>query len=348
MARLFTHCLLCRTPFPEGTLVEHLPVGRRVAYDPERGRLWTICEGCGGWTLAPIEARWEALVELERLVTGKGRVSLAGRTANISLFRRGSSEIVRIGGSSLEEEAFWRYGAPAARRHGKLLHATPFAPDRLSAGEWLLGAAHAFRVGVSGATRPMDPAAIRRWVRFGSVAWRGDHACGACGHHIHELTFFQSRTLILRDAGGEALTPSLVWACPRCRDETTGGLHLEGTEAELVLRRSLAYEQEGGVSGARLRAAVELIEGGGGASGLSRILARYERYVGELPRTSSVALRILANDAREARLLDLRAREIERQWRREEELASIIDGELTPLPRLERLRRRLRGGPPAG
>ena len=57
-------CLACHRPFPGNDVVEHFPASRRIAYDPERGRLWAICDGCGRWTLAPIETRWEALEEL--------------------------------------------------------------------------------------------------------------------------------------------------------------------------------------------------------------------------------------------------------------------------------------------
>ena len=50
-------------------------------------------------------------------------------------------------------------------------------------------------------------------------------------------------------------------------------------------------------------------------------------------------MEIAANEASEQRLLKLELAELEAHWRREEELASIIDGELTPLPMLEQVRR---------
>ena len=42
--------------------------------------------------------------------------------------------------------------------------------------------------------------------------------------------------------------------------------------------------------------------------------------------------------------IELEVADIEAHWRREEELASIIDGELTPLPMLEQMRRRVADG----
>ena len=68
------------------------------------------------------------------------------------------------------------------------------------------------------------------------------------------------------------------------------------------------------------------------------------RRLGDLQRTGGIALEIAANEASEQHLLELELAEIESHWRREEELASIIDGELTPLPLLEQLRRRVSGG----
>ncbi|MGH7481576.1 MAG: hypothetical protein ACRELV_05430 [Longimicrobiales bacterium] len=53
-----------------------------------------------------------------------------------------------------------------------------------------------------------------------------------------------------------------------------------------------------------------------------------------------LALEIALNDTTERELLQLELAELERRWREEEELAAIIDGDLTPVPALERLRRR--------
>ena len=44
------------------------------------------------------------------------------------------------------------------------------------------------------------------------------------------------------------------------------------------------------------------------------------------------------------RLLEAELAELERRWQEEEQLAAIVDGELTPLASLERLRRALRSG----
>lgn len=341
---MFTRCHVCNAPFPRGTLVEHFPVGRRIAYDPEAGRLWAICEACGGWTLAPFEERWEALDELEALVTrdpgSTGRLSLAGRTDNVALFAAGSDRVLRIGDPSPLEEASWRYGRPIRGRPGRG-GPLPFAPRRLRLGEWILGVTHGTRARFQG-RHDSSPGSVRRWVRYGTVAWRGDEECGACGHPIRELSYSQCRILILGAPAEGDPTPSLIRACPRCRDEEAGGLHLGGAAAEYVLRRVLAYQQDGGVPFDQIEAAVGLIRGAGGGTTLSSILARYQRYLGELPHISRVALRILANEADERRVLNLEAAALERRWREEEELAAIIDGELSFAEGLEGARLRMR------
>ena len=71
---MYTRCLVCATPFEANDQLEHLPNGRRLAFDPGRGRLWAICRTCRRWSLTPIEERWEALEELEKLTRDKARL----------------------------------------------------------------------------------------------------------------------------------------------------------------------------------------------------------------------------------------------------------------------------------
>ncbi len=65
---------------------------------------------------------------------------------------------------------------------------------------------------------------------------------------------------------------------------------------------------------------------------------------GNLPRTGTIALEIAAGEDSERRLLELEMAGLEAHWKREEELAAIIDGELTSLPLIETLRRKVAGG----
>ena len=113
-APALTRCLFCHRPFPENGRLVRMPRGRRIAFDPDRGRLWTVCDRCGRWTLAPIEDRGSALYELERLARDEGRP--LGQTANVTLLQAGTLTLVRVGRAGLVEQSWWRYGRELRRR----------------------------------------------------------------------------------------------------------------------------------------------------------------------------------------------------------------------------------------
>jgi len=105
---VFSTCTFCHASLGANDAIEHFPVGRRLAFDGERGRLWAVCPRCARWNLAPIEERWEALEECEKAYrTATQRVS----TDNIALARLPQgTDLVRIGRPLLPEYAAWRYG----------------------------------------------------------------------------------------------------------------------------------------------------------------------------------------------------------------------------------------------
>ncbi len=111
--RLYTTCLFCHSDLGANHHLPTFPVGRRMAYDPRKGRLWVICTRCGRWNLTPLEERWEAIDESERLFRG---TRLRMSTDNVGLARfRGGFELVRIGPALLPEIASWRYGTRLTR-----------------------------------------------------------------------------------------------------------------------------------------------------------------------------------------------------------------------------------------
>lgn len=110
---MYSACLFCHSDLGHNDVVPSLGVGRRVAYDAVKGRLWVVCTDCGRWNLTPFEERWEALEECERLFRST-RLRVA--TDNIGLAQpRWGFELVRIGAALRPEVAAWRYGT-------KLLH----------------------------------------------------------------------------------------------------------------------------------------------------------------------------------------------------------------------------------
>ena len=303
---MYSRCLLCRAPFPELGILRHLPRGDLVAYDMDRGRLWVVCRQCRRWSLVPLESRWETLEELERIVAGVSGAGLEARllakTDHVALFREGSMEIVRVGSAGLTEEASWRYGN------------LPGLPRR--------------RRGL-------------RRRRRATVVWKGARSCSACGYVFQELPYTDRKILIVRPEEEEEQPPSLIRRCPWCRDADEGGLHLRGLEADLTLARVMAFEQDAPASLRKVDAAVRVVEREGPAA-LVRLLTRHGRPIGDLPPVGLLALEIYATEAREKALLSMEVAALEARWRREEELASLIDGNLTPVPLLEELVRRFR------
>lgn len=345
---MFSRCLVCHSPFAANETLEHMPRGRRVAYDPSRGRLWAVCMDCKRWTLAPIEERWEALEELEKRVRDRAR--LLSQTENISLLRDGALEIVRVGRANMAEEAWWRYGKELLQRRKKFK--TISTAGAVGAGAAIWGGMATGGITFIAAWLLWDnlpdkiPDAVR-WLRFGGDAWRGRSRCPQCGYLFRRVAYRRRESFVLlpgaRDGDEPSPASEVRYRCPNCRDFREGGLHLRGTEAEHTLRRVLAYHHFSGASERRVTSATRLIHEAGSPNDLTRILLKDGKRLGDLGQTGGIALEIAANESLEQRLLELEVAELEAHWRTEEELAAIIDGELTPLPLLENLRQKVSG-----
>ena len=111
--------MFCHKPLGANEVIETFPVGRRLAFDATRGRLWVICLKCERWNLSPLEERWEAVEDCERIFRGtRVRVS----TENIGLARHPEGlTLVRIGEPLRPEFAAWRYGDQFGRRRRRAL-----------------------------------------------------------------------------------------------------------------------------------------------------------------------------------------------------------------------------------
>ncbi|MFL5500820.1 MAG: hypothetical protein ACJ79Q_06255 [Gemmatimonadaceae bacterium] len=114
---MYSTCIFCHSPLGANEAIEFFPVGRRLAFDAAKGRLWAVCRKCERWNLTPIEERWEAIEQCERSFREtKLRVS----TDQIGLGRlREGLELVRIGKPLRPEFAAWRYGDQFGRRRRK-------------------------------------------------------------------------------------------------------------------------------------------------------------------------------------------------------------------------------------
>ena len=111
---MYSACLFCNAHLGENDQLPTLTVGRRIAFDEAKSRLWVVCPRCARWNLTPLEERWEAIEQCERLYRG---TRLRASTDNVGLAQlRSGLELVRIGPALLPEIASWRYGARLLRR----------------------------------------------------------------------------------------------------------------------------------------------------------------------------------------------------------------------------------------
>src|SRR5688572_17561670 len=105
---MFSTCLFCHAALGANEVLERFPLGRRLAFDPARGRLWVVCPKCRGWNLSPLEIRWEAIEDCERLFRD-ARMRVSTDTIGLARLSEGL-ELVRIGHADRPEFAAWRYG----------------------------------------------------------------------------------------------------------------------------------------------------------------------------------------------------------------------------------------------
>ncbi len=330
---MFTRCIFCHYGFEENEALEHLRAGRHFAFDPMRGRLWHICPKCHRWTLTPIEERWEALEELERIATDRGR--LLAKTDNIALLRSGRLKIVRVGRAERREEAWWRYGRQFKKRRTRyqLLSAAGIGAAVYLGATGVVAGGLGYYL-LYRATKKFPN--VGRRLRFGKTAWRGVARCPGCGNVLDEIEFDQRYKLTVWYTPQDEL--ALYRRCPTCRRaRRRGGFLLTGSEGDHVLRRLLAYNNFAGATETELKHATTAIDHAGSPEALARRLADRQVGIGKLIQTDALALEIAVNEENERRLLEMELAELEARWRQEEEIASIVDGELTPVSGLSTL-----------
>jgi len=111
---MYHTCIFCNRTLGTNESIESFPVGRRLAFDAEKGRLWVVCLECRQWNLTPIEQRWEAIEECERRFRATER---RFSTGDIGLARLDEGlDLVRIGRPQRPEYAAWRYGREFLQR----------------------------------------------------------------------------------------------------------------------------------------------------------------------------------------------------------------------------------------
>jgi hypothetical protein len=333
---MFSTCIFCNQPLGANQVLETFPVGRRVAFDETRGRLWVVCRKCERWNLSPIEERWETVEACERLFRDtRVRVS----TENIGLARLGEGlELVRIGKPLRPEFAAWRYGDQFGRRRKRAIAygvggAAVFgvivvggmAAGMVSSG-LLAQSGNVVNLLVNGRSvvrfetedgrsfklKPYDLRTVRLVIPAPGEEWRVQFQKG------------KERTLLV---GAEARRFAGM-ALPRLN--RTGGSRK--TVAEAVSE----IEQTGGAEPFLLALTQRAAPGSGKIHGAvttkedPRTISNLVKPLVDLPTSLRLATEMALHEEQERRALEGELAELEAAWQAAEEVAAIADDLLLP------------------
>jgi len=313
---MYATCAFCSGALGGDGGASGLNVGRRFAYDGWKSRAWVICQRCGRWNLTPYDTRLETIAALERMAAG-GR--LAATTDQVALVRAGAYDVVRVGKPPRIEMAGWRYGERLKARERERLKV--MLPVMVA----VVGATVAVNVAAGGSIGgflwqvPNLTNQTYTWMVGRRKVNIEPPVCGHCGaimvlraKHVEKARF--SRTL------HEDL--ALLLRCPRC--EQVGAM-LEGPDAEQALRSGLTYVnlRKGRRVRRKAEEAARYVERHGGPEQMIVTAARNEIAVSTLRGAEGLAMEMAVDERAEVR-------DLEREWRRAEEIADIADNLLVP------------------
>jgi len=337
---MFSTCIFCNQSLGTNTVLEEFPVGRRLAFDAAKGRLWVVCRKCERWNLSPLEERWEAIEAAERIYRDL-RMRVA--TEHIGLARhRAGLELVRIGQPLRPEFAAWRYGDQFGRRRRRTLligvGVTAAVGTILAAGV-VTGAITAGMLGQSGNFVNM--------FMNGRVILKLPTDDGVLKYK--RLDVINSK-LVLDDDGQWLLTVG-----KGKRKERT----FRGAEAERVAALVLPKVNASGARAVNVQRAVADIERVGGPEAFlaatiasppvaARRMTRPGRAgrLGYLPTPTKLALEMALHEEQERRALLGELKALELAWQAAEEVAAIADDLLVPDSVRERLEAGREQAPP--
>ena len=331
--------MFCHKPLGANAVIESFPVGRRLAFDSVRGRLWVVCRRCERWNLTPLEERWEAVEDCERIFRDtRIRVS----TENIGLARHPEGlTLVRVGAPLRPEFAAWRYGDQFGKR---MRRAVLYGAAGIAAfGGIVVGGAAAGIL--SGAVLSQSGNFINLWMN--------------------------ARTMVkLRPDGGGVIKlkrQDLLGTRLRPSDDEQGfkvqvrkrrkKVWYEGTEARRFAGAILPKMNSMGGGKQMVQDAVGLIETAGHPEQYLARIAEGDRfsdrkgvpgYVNKMEKPQKLALEMALHEEQERRALEGELWLLERAWEEAEEVAEIADNLLLPEGAEEFLREHGRSPEPGG
>ena len=361
---MYRSCLFCARELGQNEAVEHFPVGRRLAFDAARGRLWVVCRSCERWNLTALEERWEAIEECERLFRdSRLRVS----TDQIGLARVGDGlDLVRIGDPQRPEMAAWRYGDQFGRRRRALFGKV--AVGAAAAGGLLLAGPVMGAISLGGFTTWNLMSSAYQLYRSKRVRAHIETNTRLTGRVPVTIAQLSDTLLTWRhdDDRWELEIPrrSLSWerrlfgemGDPR---ETHEIMRLRGAVAERAMRQLLPHVNAGGGTRDDVSDAVRAIEHTPDVERLIRNTAKHHGSglhsrdplrLAKLPVHARLAIEMSLHEESERRALEGDLHLLEQAWKDAEEVAAIADDMFLPAAieeQVARLRRARGGGLPS-
>ena len=347
---MYRTCMFCKEPLGSNEVVEAFPVGRRLAFDPAKGRLWVVCRNCERWNLTPLEERWEAVEDCERLFRA---TRIRTSTENIGLARHAEGlELVRIGEPLRPEFAAWRYGDQFRRRRRR----------------WI--AAGSAGVAANVATSTTINLTMGGLIGAAGAAALGGGAAGAVLWTVQRLLTRQANTARFRRSDGTPCTITRDQVTQFARilaDDDEPGFRIEihkgplsrkgpdsfeGDDAGRAINALLPLVNGAGAAARHIREAVSRIEShgnphrfiadsterGSAATARERPTPRRGRkvrlagpgWVRKMPKPTRLALEMALHEEQERRALEGELAHLEQAWREAEEIAAIADNLLLP------------------
>lgn len=350
---MYSTCLFCNESLGSNESVEAFPVGRRLAFDQAKGRLWVVCPKCERWNLTPLEERWEAIEQAEKLYRDTRR-RVATDQVGLARLRDGTT-LVRIGEPLRPEFAAWRYGDQFGRRRRKQIL---IAAGGIAAVGAVFTSAAVAGVGIGGFA----------WVfaKSGSSIVRGNPETVVAKIRTEKTGLVHVRR---RHLGESSLLRSSDGQLALHLRFKNGNADFEGREAERIASIILPKVNRYGGSRKAVASAVAEIEAVGSAeayverlSNLSpsytvpaRARARrkwwneggtpdaFKRGLFGLPPQHRLALEMALHEESERRAMQGELEELERAWREAEEIAGISDNLFVPASVSEALDKLKRG-----
>ncbi len=341
---MYSTCLFCHAELGANQVVEHFPVGRRLAFDEARGRLWVVCRKCERWNLTPLEERWEAIEECEKLFRG---TKLRMSTEHIGLARVAEGlELVRVGEPQRPEMAAWRYGDQFGRRRRRyyaVAGASVIAVGALVSGGIGLGLfAGSGSLMINGGVQSYHAIRRRQVVARvptteGTLDITRDGLSRAKIVRNNDASWGLSLDYYSKAAKGVyrwfEFQPSYMKSAKRT-------VVVDREHAMPALAALLPHVNGSGGRRQQVQAAVELINEAGDperildtAASIALKPGRYAPSVGKLssiPIEARLALEMMTHEAVERRALEGELSVLEERWKEAEEIAAISDDMFLP------------------